>query len=75
MDDNPPKERRPRSRSGLPSWVPFQPDPEKDRYYLLPGMGGRALRRKNRKFLLVATIVGLLVAGLVGYAIYRANVR
>jgi len=55
--------------------MPFQPDPEKDRYYLLPGMGGRALRRKNRKFLQIATAVGLLVAGLVGYVIYRANVR
>jgi hypothetical protein len=75
MDDSPQRERRPRSRSGLPRWMPFQPDPEKDRYYLLPGMGGRALRRKQRKFLTIATIVGLIVASLVGYLIYSANVR
>lgn len=55
--------------------MPFQPDPEKDRYYLLPGMGGRMLRKKNRRFLIVATLVGLLVGGLLGYLLYRAQVR
>lgn len=73
MDDSPQRARR--SRSRIPRWMPFRPDPEKDRYYLLPGMGGRALRRKQRKFLTIATIVGLLAALALGYLIYRANVR
>ena len=41
---------------------------EKERYYLLPGMGGRALRRKNRTILhwalAAGVVVSLLVAGL-----------
>ena len=41
---------------------------EKERYYLLPGMGGRALRRKNRMILRWAlaagVVISLLVAGL-----------
>ena len=55
--------------------MPFRRDPEKDRFYLLPGMGGKLLKKKNQQFLRIATLVGLIVAALVGYAIYRANVR
>jgi hypothetical protein len=75
MEDTSDRKRRPRRMNSAPSWMPFRRDPEKDRFYLLAGMGGKALRQKNRRFLMFATVIGLIVAGLVGYAIYRANVR
>jgi len=40
-----------------------KPDKEKDRYYLLPGMGGAAARRKQHSFLVWSLIAGMLVAG------------
>lgn len=61
--------------NSAPSWMPFRRDPEKDRFYLLPGMGGKLLKKKNRMFLQIAAAVGLAVAALVGYVIYRTNVR
>jgi len=41
----------------------FSRDPERDRYYLLPGMGGRAVRRKQRTTLMWAIAIGLIVSG------------
>lgn len=35
---------------------------EKERYYLFAGMGGRALRRKNRTILGWCIVAGLLVS-------------
>ena len=40
----------------------FQRDKEKDRFYLLPGMGGRALRRKRKVILQWSIVAGLLVS-------------
>ena len=37
---------------------------ETQRFYLLPGMGGRAYRRKRDLILKTAIAVGLLVSGL-----------
>ncbi len=37
----------------------FSPDKERDRFYLLPGMGGRALQRKRRQALWWSLAVGL----------------
>ncbi len=54
----------------------FKPDREKDRYYLLPGMGGRALRRKQKVILTWTTAAGILTAfglGAVIYYISRPN--
>lgn len=51
----------------------FRRDPEKDRYYLLPGMGGRALRRKQRFILSWTAVAGVLVAAIVGALIYWLN--
>ena len=45
-------------------------DREKDRFYLLPGMGGRAYRRKQSIILRVSIGVGLLVAGLFAYLVW-----
>jgi len=36
---------------------------EKERYYLLPGQGGRAHRRKQLFILTWSTVVALIVAG------------
>ena len=47
----------------------------RERFYLLPGQGGRAYSRKQRKFLLWAIVVGLTFAGvftLVMYLVDRA---
>ena len=40
----------------------FERDKEKHRFYLLPGMGGSALRRKHRRFLYWSIAIGLLVS-------------
>jgi hypothetical protein len=47
---------------------------ESKRFYLLPGMGGRAYRRKQDLILKVSIAVGLLVSGvftLIMWLIYR----
>jgi hypothetical protein len=41
-------------------WLSRNKEPE--RFYLLPGMGGRAQRRKHKTSLIWAVIVGLLVS-------------
>ena len=40
----------------------FEPDRERQRYYVLPGMGGKAARRKNRLILRWAIAAGLFVS-------------
>jgi hypothetical protein len=48
---------------------------EKERFYLLPGMGGRNLRRKRRVFLAWSIAAGCLISMLVAFALYFANTR
>jgi hypothetical protein len=48
----------------------FKRDPEKDRFYLLPGMGGRALRRKRKVILIWSIIAGLLTSGMVAAMLF-----
>lgn len=48
-------------------------DKERERFYLLPGMGGRAYRRKQRLIWKVSVAVGLLVATLFALVIYWIN--
>lgn len=48
----------------------FKRDKERDRYYLLAGMGGRALRRKHRLILLWSMVIGLLVSGALAATLY-----
>ena len=43
---------------------------ERERYYLLPGMGGRAARRKRMMILKWSIVAGLLVSGLVAGILY-----
>lgn len=48
-------------------------DREKERYYLLPGMGGRARRRKFVRNLVASVIVGVFVATLFGFLLWWMN--
>ena len=43
---------------------------EPQRFYLLPGMGGRAMRRKRKVFLQWAIAAGLLVSVIVAGILY-----
>jgi hypothetical protein len=43
---------------------------EHERFYLLPGMGGRAYRRKQKFILKWSIIAGLLVSGVVAGLLY-----
>ena len=40
---------------------------------MLPGMGGRAFHRKQRRFRNIAILVGLLVSSLMAAAFYYLN--
>jgi hypothetical protein len=53
----------------------FSPDKERDRFYLLPGMGGSAMRRKRNTMLIWATLAGLLVSITVAAILYWLNSR
>jgi len=50
-------------------------DKEKDRFYLLPGMGGKAFRRKRRRILFWAIGAGLFVSAVVGCMLYLLSGR
>jgi len=45
----------------------FGRDKERHRFYLLPGMGGRALRRKYRRFLAASIVIGLAVSAILAW--------
>ena len=53
----------------------FKRDPEAERYYLFPGQGGRAVRRKRRAMIQWSLIVGLLVSVVLALAMYWLNDR
>jgi hypothetical protein len=53
----------------------FKRDKEKERFYLLPGMGGKAFRRKQNIFLMWSLLAGALVAVVVAASIYFLNRR
>jgi hypothetical protein len=48
----------------------FARDKEKDRFYLLPGMGGRNLRRKRRVILQWAILAGLCTSAVLATLLY-----
>lgn len=53
-----------------------QPNRREDRrFYLLPGMGGRAYHRKQRRIRIAAVIVGFLVSVLLGVILFMVNSR
>ena len=45
-------------------------DKERERFYLLPGMGGRGLRRKRRIILLWSIAAGLLASAVLAGILY-----
>jgi hypothetical protein len=56
----------------------FGKDKARQRFYLLPGMGGKALRRKRKTILKWTIATGLVVSALVAcllYIIYRMQYR
>lgn len=46
---------------------------DKERFYLLAGQGGRAHRRKQRIFLTLSIIVGIVVSAMVAAILYLLN--
>ncbi|HWF18669.1 MAG TPA: hypothetical protein VG754_05350 [Verrucomicrobiae bacterium] len=48
---------------------------EQERFYLLPGMGGRASRRKHKVFLVWSIVAGLTVSILFAVALFFLNRR
>ena len=50
------------------SW--FRKDKERDRFYLLPGMGGKAMRRKRKIMLQWAIAAGIFVSLVLGCVLY-----
>jgi len=50
-----------------------KPEKEAERYYLLPGMGGRAARRKQMVFWKWSIIVGLVFAMILAGVMYLIN--
>ncbi len=55
----------------------FKPKQKKphQRFYLLPGMGGRAYHRKQRRIRTAAIIVGVLVSAALALGMYYLNTR
>jgi hypothetical protein len=46
---------------------------ENERFYLLPGQGGRAYQRKQRLFLFWSILTGLVVSGLLVGIMFLLN--
>jgi hypothetical protein len=54
----------------LPQMLWSERDKERERFYLLPGMGGRARRRKEMRFLRWSIAAGLLASAIVAVVLY-----
>jgi len=48
-------------------------DKERERFYLLPGMGGRAARRKHLYFLKWSIVFALALSALLALVLYLFN--
>jgi len=48
----------------------FEKNKERERYYLLAGMGGKAARRKHRWMMQWAIVTGVIVSIIVGVLMY-----
>jgi hypothetical protein len=46
---------------------------ERERFYLLPGMGGRAARRKHLYFLKWSIVAALGISAVLGLVLYLVN--
>jgi hypothetical protein len=45
-------------------------DKERERFYLLPGQGGKSARQKNRRILLWSIVFGLFASGVLAGVLY-----
>ena len=54
---------------------PIRREKEKERFYLLPGMGGRAYRRKWKLILSWSIVAGLFVSAIVAGLLYFLSNR
>ena len=52
-----------------------KPSKERERFYLLPGQGGHAYRRKQRFILKWSVLAALGVSAILGAALYFMNGR
>jgi hypothetical protein len=53
----------------------FRKDKEKERYYLLPGMGGRSYRRKQRWMLRWSILAGICTSAIIAGLLYWISNR
>jgi hypothetical protein len=53
----------------------FARNKEKERFYLLPGMGGRNLRRKQRVILQWSLVAGVLASAVLAGILYLMSKR
>jgi hypothetical protein len=53
----------------------FERDKEQQRFYLLPGMGGRARRQKELRILRWSLAAGLVVSAIVACILYLLSRR
>jgi hypothetical protein len=51
----------------------FKRNKEAERFYLLPGQGGAAFRRKQKSLLRWSILVGLIISALLGALMYYLN--
>lgn len=51
----------------------FKRDKEKERFYLLPGMGGRAARRKHQMMLKWGIAIGVLASAALATILYLVS--
>ena len=54
----------------VPQMLWFKRNKERERFYLLPGMGGRARWRKEMRFLRWSIAAGLVVSAIVACILY-----
>jgi hypothetical protein len=50
-----------------------KPDKERERFYLLPGMGGREARRKHLYFLKWSVVAALGISAILALVMYLVN--
>ena len=48
----------------------FERDKERERFYLLPGMGGRARRRKELRYLAWSLVAALMASAIMAAVLY-----
>jgi hypothetical protein len=56
-------------------WLPFRSNKEPERYYLLPGMGGRLAFAKRKIAMMWALGLGTTTAAIVAVVIYFMSTR